>query len=79
MQKLEQIMVPEGIMDPTLGLYSPTDGAKGAPLNNAFSGVMTDIVAGRRPLSDVDQAIKDWQANGGDQIRAEYMQAMAAA
>ena len=79
MQKLEQVMVPPGIMDPTLGLYSPTDGAKGAPLNNAFSGVMTDIVAGRRPLADVDQAIKDWQSNGGDQMRSEYEQGLAAA
>jgi putative aldouronate transport system substrate-binding protein len=79
MQKLEQTMVPLGVMDPTLGLYSPTDGAKGAPLNNAFGGVMTDIVAGRRPLTDVDQAIKDWQSNGGDQIRAEYEQGLAAA
>jgi putative aldouronate transport system substrate-binding protein len=79
MQKLEQTMVPLGVMDPTLGLYSPTDGAKGAPLNNALGGVMTDIVAGRRPLTDVDQAIKDWQSNGGDQIRAEYEQGLAAA
>jgi putative aldouronate transport system substrate-binding protein len=79
MQKLEQVMVPEGVLDPTLGLYSPTAGSKGAPLDNAFSGVMTDIVAGRRPLGDVDQAVKDWQSNGGDQMRTEYMQGLAAA
>jgi putative aldouronate transport system substrate-binding protein len=70
MQKLEQVMVPEGIMDPTLGLYSPTDGARGAPLNASFSSGMSDIVA--------DQVIKDWVAGGGDQMRAEYEQALAA-
>jgi putative aldouronate transport system substrate-binding protein len=78
MQKLEQTMIPLGSMDPTLGLYSPTDGAKGAPLNAAFSSAMADVVAGRRPLTDVDQIVKDWASNGGDQMRAEYEQGLAA-
>ena len=79
MQKLEQTMVPQGVMDPTLGLYSPTDGAKGAPLTNTFSSGMADIVAGRRPIGDVQQVINEWKAGGGDQIRAEYEAALAAA
>ncbi len=29
--------------------------------------------------SDFDQIVKDWVQNGGDQIRQEYQQAMAAA
>ena len=40
---------------------------------------MADIVAGRRPIGDVDQVIKDWATNGGDQMRAEYEQALAQA
>lgn len=79
MQKLEQRMVPLGVMDPTLGLYSPTDGAKGAPLNATFSAGMTDIVAGRRPIEQVQQVINEWKSGGGDQIRSEYEQALAAA
>jgi len=79
MQKLEQTIVPTGIMDATVGVYSPTDGAKGAPLGATFSSAMTDIVAGRRPLTDLDQVIKDWQTAGGDQMRAEYEQGLAAA
>ena len=47
MQKLEQTMIPLGSMDPTMGLYSPTDGARSAPLNAAFSAGMADVVAGR--------------------------------
>ncbi len=33
---------------------------------------MTDIVAGRKQMSDFDQALKDWQNNGGNTIRGEY-------
>ena len=79
MQKLEQRMVPLGVMDPTLGLYAPTDGAKGAPLNATFSAAMTDIVAGRRPVDQIQQVINDWKSGGGDQIRTEYEQALTAA
>ena len=40
---------------------------------------ITDILAARRPLTDYDQLVKDWQTNGGNQIRSEYQQAIAAA
>jgi len=39
---------------------------------------LADIVTGRRPLSDYDQLIKDWRSAGGDQIRTELEQAIAA-
>jgi hypothetical protein len=35
-------------------------------------------MAGRRPMSDFDQLVKDWQANGGNQIRSEYTDAISA-
>ena len=38
---------------------------------------ITDIIAGRRPVSDYDQLVKDWQDNGGEQIRNELQGAMA--
>ena len=40
--------------------------------------VLGDLVAGRRPLTDYDQLVKDWQSNGGEQIRAELEQQLAA-
>ena len=40
---------------------------------------ITDIIASRRPLGDYDQIKKDWQDNGGEQIRKELADAMAAA
>jgi putative aldouronate transport system substrate-binding protein len=57
-------------------LYSPTNGSKGGPLNQAFQDGLTDLVAGRRPFSDYDQLVSDWRSGGGDQIRAEYEQAL---
>jgi putative aldouronate transport system substrate-binding protein len=46
-------------------------------LNQAFTDGAGDIVLGRRPLSDYDQLLKDWQTNGGNQIRTELRQAVA--
>ncbi|HEY1298310.1 MAG TPA: hypothetical protein VGJ60_34955 [Chloroflexota bacterium] len=77
MQKDETQMLPYGINDVSVGAYSNTDGQKGIPLNTAFHTVMTDIVAGRKQMSDFDQALKDWQSNGGDQIRGEYESTLA--
>jgi putative aldouronate transport system substrate-binding protein len=31
---------------------------------------MTDIVRGRRPLSDLDAVVRQWRADGGDEARA---------
>jgi putative aldouronate transport system substrate-binding protein len=74
----EHYLIPAGVADPTLGLFSPTLGARGGTINRTIVDGITDIIAGRRPLADFDQMIKDWQANGGEQIRKELMDAMAA-
>jgi putative aldouronate transport system substrate-binding protein len=75
----EVAMLPFGTYDATLGVFSQTDSTKAVPLSAAFQSVMVDIVAGRRPVSDYDQAISDWRNNGGDQIRKEYEAGIAAA
>lgn len=64
-----------GIFDPTIGLYSETDANKSAMLSQAMYDGLTDMMIGRRPMSDLPQLINDWRANGGDQIREEYQQA----
>lgn len=74
----EHMLLPYGVADPTLGYYAPTTSSKGISINQAFTDGITDIMAGRRPMSDYDQLVKDWQTNGGDQIRSEYQDAMAA-
>jgi putative aldouronate transport system substrate-binding protein len=69
-------MAAAGVDDPTVGLYSPTDCARSPSLNQALYDGVTDIVLGRRPLSDYDQLVADWRSGGGEQIRAEYAQAL---
>ncbi|HEY1295962.1 MAG TPA: hypothetical protein VGJ60_23035 [Chloroflexota bacterium] len=73
----EHVLIPAGVNDPAFGLYAPTNGSKGVVIQRTMVDGITDIVAGRRPISDYDQLVKDWQANGGDQIRKELLEAMS--
>jgi len=59
----------------TVGLYSPTDASKGITLRTTFIDKMNDILFGRQPVSTYDDLVKEWRANGGDAIRAEYEKA----
>jgi putative aldouronate transport system substrate-binding protein len=75
----EHAVIPVGVSDPTLGLVSATNFNRGVTLSLAFTDGMADIVLGRRALSDFDQLLEDWKANGGNQIRNELKQALARA
>jgi putative aldouronate transport system substrate-binding protein len=68
-----------GLQDPTVGFYSETGGRQGLIASQRFGDGVTDIVAGRRPMSDLDGLVSEWRSNGGDQVRQEYLDAMAAA
>jgi putative aldouronate transport system substrate-binding protein len=65
--------------DPSVGLYSATDGSKGAILRTTFNDSLAELLFGKRPVSGMDDLVKDWRTNGGDKIRAEYEQAFQAA
>jgi putative aldouronate transport system substrate-binding protein len=73
------LLLPLGVSDPSLGLYSPTGQATGGIINQKVVDGMIDIFYGRRPLTDFDQLVTDWKTNAGDQIRGELEQAYAAA
>jgi putative aldouronate transport system substrate-binding protein len=75
----EKVVVPLGVADPTLGYTSATFDARGVQLSQALTDGVTDVLAGRRPLDDFDQLVKDWQNNGRNQMRMELQQAIAAA
>src|SRR6185437_7863848 len=68
----EKKMLDVGTADPTLGYYSPTDAKTGTQLEQLIFDRVSDIAAGRKPVSDLDQLVKDWKARGGDKIRSEY-------
>jgi putative aldouronate transport system substrate-binding protein len=73
----EQVQVNAGVLDPTLGFYSPTNYSKGTFAEMTFRQAAVDLVVGRRPFSDLDQIVTDWRTNAGDQIRKEYLEQMA--
>jgi putative aldouronate transport system substrate-binding protein len=75
---VEHTLIPLGVEDPSLGLYSPTGSASGVTADLAWYENLTDLIAGRRPMSDYDGLVLDWQKAAGNQVRTELMQAYAA-
>ena len=75
----QKTMDAVGVADPSIGLYSNTNANKGNLLNQAMLDGLAEVVKGAQPLTYLDQLVKDWKANGGDQIRTELEQARAAA
>jgi len=73
----EHALLPVAVSDPTFGQVSATNFSKGFNLTQAVTDGITDIVVGRRPMADYDQLVKDWQTNGGEQIRKEYQDSIA--
>jgi putative aldouronate transport system substrate-binding protein len=75
----EEAMAKVGILDPTLGLFSPTFSGTSITFNGNFYSGITDIVAGRRPMTDYDSLVQTWRDQGGDKSRAEYEQTLTTA
>jgi putative aldouronate transport system substrate-binding protein len=75
----EQTMIAVSIQDPTVSLYSPTFANRNANIQADFLLAMTDIVIGRKPITELEAAIAAWRTAGGDKIRDEYQQALATA
>lgn len=74
--KQEADLVPLGIADPTVGLYSETYTEKYATLLTTIQYPrLAAIISGKTDISDYDQLVKDWRAQGGDQIKKEFAQA----
>jgi putative aldouronate transport system substrate-binding protein len=78
LQADEKTELAAGIADPTVGLYSPTDGTKGNLLNKNFYDAVAEIVRGRLPFSDYDGLVSAWRSGGGDKVRDEYQAAIPA-
>jgi putative aldouronate transport system substrate-binding protein len=74
----EQVQVNAGVLDPMQAYYSPTRYSKGTFAEMTFRQGVVDIVVGRRPLTDYDGLVSDWRKAAGDQMRKEYLDAVAA-
>ena len=77
MAETEQLMMPYAVSDPTFGQVSTTNFTKGFTLTQALNDALVDLVVGRRQMSEYDQVVKDWQNNGGEQIRQEFAESIA--
>ena len=75
----EQAMIAAMEVDPTLGLYSPTAAAQSPLAQDALLSGVSDIVQGRRPLTDLDGLVAEWRTKAGDKMRGEFQDAIAAA
>jgi putative aldouronate transport system substrate-binding protein len=75
----EKLLIPIGITDPTNGFVSPTAVRNGASVTQTLQDGIRDIIAGRRPFADYDQLVSVWRTSGGDQMRKEFQDAIAAA
>jgi Bacterial extracellular solute-binding protein len=64
---------------PTVGFVSPTAVSKGLVLQATMLDGVRDIIAGRRPLAEYDQLVNEWRTGGGEQMRTELQNALAAA
>jgi hypothetical protein len=67
------------LSNPVIGLYSKTDASQGTSLTQRITDTVVGIAYGRQSIGALDQVVKDWRANGGDQIRSEYEAALQAA
>ncbi|MBV9599899.1 MAG: hypothetical protein JOZ87_23995 [Chloroflexi bacterium] len=79
MHDVQTAIYPYLSLNATDAYYSPTNASKSPALNTALNDKLNDIVVGRQPLEAFDQAVKDWQTGGGNQMRQEFEQAIAAA
>jgi putative aldouronate transport system substrate-binding protein len=79
MQDAEKAMFPFMSINPTDGYYSPTYASKYPALQRDLSDKINEIVVGRQPMSAWEQVVREYRDGGGDQIRTEYEQDIAAA
>jgi putative aldouronate transport system substrate-binding protein len=52
---------------------------QGALASDTFYSGVSDIIQGRRPLTDLDSLVSDWRNSVGDKMRGEFQDAIAAA
>jgi putative aldouronate transport system substrate-binding protein len=78
MYGVQKAIEPYLSLNPTDPYYSETNQSKDPQLRKDLVDRLDDIIVGRQPFSAFDDAVKNWQSSGGDQIRQEFEQAIAA-
>ncbi len=70
-------VAPLLVRDPTVGLYSPTNAAKGSALSKILNNARSEIVRGNQPVSSWKDVLGQWRQAGGDKVRGEFEDAHA--
>lgn len=70
----ESTVVPEGIPNPVLGLYSNTEATDGPTLDGKLTDLRNEVIRGRKTMRDWTEGLKEWRKGGYDQIRKEYQE-----
>lgn len=65
-------LVPLGIPNPRVGLYSETFTETRSVLTTLVNDRLKAVISGRAPMSDFDALVRDWRAQGGDKMRSEF-------
>jgi putative aldouronate transport system substrate-binding protein len=74
----EEAMIGAMRLDPTLGLYSQAAFNQGVAAQDGLYFGVSDIIQGRRPISELDGFVQEWRQKAGDKMRAEFLEAMEA-
>lgn len=76
MQHWQEVQLDGAIADPTQGLYSPSWVQHAAALVQMEQDAFNSIAVGHQPMSYLDEVIKTWKSQGGDQARKEFQTAL---
>jgi putative aldouronate transport system substrate-binding protein len=74
---IQQKIAKRLVYDASYGLYSDTQSKKQAQLAKTMTDLESQIVQGKKPVSDWAAGVADWKSAGGDKIRSELEQALA--
>ena len=74
----EEAMINSMVLDPTLGLYSQAAFNQGVTAQDGLYAGVSEIIQGRRQVSELDGLVQEWRSRAGDKIRGEYQDALEA-
>ncbi|WP_152363475.1 extracellular solute-binding protein [Microlunatus speluncae] len=69
-------ILPSGITNPVLGLYSDAAATSGATATTTMNDLIKEIVVGRKSTSDWDAQVDRWRSETGDKQRQEFQDAL---
>jgi putative aldouronate transport system substrate-binding protein len=68
----------QGVPNPAIYRYSATESQRGADLTKRMDSEFNDIIQGRKEISTWAESVAGWRSGGGDRIRGELEEALAA-